>query len=410
MVNPLIAGPLISGAGSILGSLFGGISQNKSVKNTNKTNLEIADRNNATSMAIAQANNELQREMIKYNNEWSRNTAVEMFNLENFYNTPAAQKERLLAAGLNPYALASDGAIGASAGDIATPSASSSGISPSMPSLTTPTMQAPPSVLGAMFGSLESITKSLQNVSQSGLNKVQSDRLHTLLGGELNKLLADVNNVELENQIKSFNFELDKVYANNERSEGLRKVVNEATKIYEEALLALAKQDTEKAQKLFTDAETILAKSKTKEIDQLLPILKQKEEAMVNLVVEQKNTEKSKQLNLSAQAGLSDSQRKTIDGLRDDSVRINHLLRQKNEEAFGMFMSNLDRVQNAFGAQLEASGISLSIMKERLESARRDNDWGTAEKMLGTLNGIMSTVIQMNGLGSSGVPNYFLLP
>lgn len=410
MINPLIAGPLITGAGSILGSLFGGISQNKSVKNTNKTNLEIANQNNATSMAIAQANNQLQREMNQYNNEWSRNTAIEMFNLENAYNTPAAQKERLLAAGLNPYALASDGAIGASAGDIATPSASSSGISPSMPSLTTPTMQAPPSVLGAMFGSLESITKSLQNVSQSGLNKVQSDRLHILLGGELNKLLADVNNVELENQIKSFNLELDKVYANNERSEGLRKVINEASKVYEEALLALAKQDTEKSQKLFADAETLLARSKTKEIDQLLPILKQKEEAMINLVQEQKNTERFKQSNLSAQASLSDAQRKTIDSLRDDTVRINHLLRSKNEEAFGMFMANLDKVQNAFGSQLEASGISLNIMKERLEAARRDNDWGTAEKLLGTLNGVMSTVIQMNGLGSSGVPNYFLLP
>lgn len=410
MISPLIAGAVVSGVGSLLGSLFGGISQNKSVKNTNKTNLEIANQNNATSMAIAQANNQLQREMNQYNNEWSRNTAIEMFNLENAYNTPLAQKERLVAAGLNPYSLASDGAIGASAGDIATPSASSSGISPSMPSLVTPTMQAPPSVLGAMFGSLESITKSLQNVSQSGLNKVQSDRLHTLLGSELNKLLADVNNVELENQIKSFNFELDKVYANNERSEGLRKVVNEATKIYEEALLALAKQDTEKAQKLFVDAESQLAKSRSKEIDQLLPILKQKEEAMVNLVKEQQNTERAKQFNLFAGGNLSESQRKTIDDLRDDSVRINHLLRLKSDEGYKMFSAYLDKLYNAYSSQLDASGISLGVMKEQLEKARRDNDWATAEKLLSTINSVMSSVIQFNAFGSSGVPNYLLTP
>lgn len=408
-MDPITGDALLRVGSSLVGSLFGGISQNKAAKDTNATNLQIARENNRSQSDIANKNIDYQREENELNRRWNRDTAIEMFNLENEYNTPEAQKQRLLAAGINPYGMG-EGSISASSGDISTPQASVGGLNPTMPSFSTPTLQTPPSVLGAMFGSLESITKSLQNVSQSGLNRVQSDRIHSLLGGELSKLLADVNNVELQNQIKSFNFELDKVYANNERSEGLRKLINDATKIYDEALLAVAKQDTEKAQKLFVDAETVLSRSRSKEIDQLLPVLKQKEEAMVNLVKEQKNTEYAKQASMSAQAGLSDSQRKTIDSLRDDSVRINHLLRQKNEEAFGMFMSNLDRVQNAFGAQLEASGISLSIMKERLESARRENDWGTAEKLLGTLNGVMSSVIQLNGLGSSGTPNYFLMP
>ena len=408
-MDPITGDALVRAGTSLIGSLFGGISQNKAAKDTNATNLQIARENNRLQTDIANKNIDYQREENELNRRWNRDTAIEMFNLENEYNTPEAQKKRLLAAGINPYGMG-EGSMSASSGDISTPQASVGGLNPSMPTFATPTMQTPPSVLGAMFGSLESITKSLQNVSQSGLNKAQSDRIHTLLGGELSKLLADVNNVELENQIKSFNFELDKVYANNERSEGLRKLINEASKIYDEALLAVAKQDTEKAQKLFVDAETVLSKSKTKEIDDLLPILKQKEEAMVNLVKEQKNTEQAKQVNLSAQAGLSDAQRQTIDGLRDDTVRINHLLRAKNDEAFGIFMANLDKVQNAFGAQLDASGISLSIMKERLEKARRDNDWGTAEKMLGTFNGIMSSVVQMNGLGSSGSPNYFLMP
>lgn len=400
---------IITGASTLLGSLFGGVSQNQTTKNTNATNLQIARENNQLQTDIANKNIQLQREENELNRRWNKDTAIEMFNLENEYNTPEAQKERLLAAGINPYGMG-EGSISASSGDISTPQASVGGINPAMPSFTTPTMQTPPSVLGAMFGSLESITKSLQNVSQSGLNKVQSDRIHTMLGGELSKLLADVNNVELENQIKAFNFELDKVYANNERSEGLRKTINEASKIYDEALLAVAKQDTEKAQKLFVDAETVLAKSKTREIDQLLPILKQKEDAMVKLVQEQKNTEKSKQFNLSAQANLSESQRKTIDDLRNDTVRINHLLREKNEQAYGMFMANIDRVQNSFGAQLDAQGVSLNIMKERLEIAQRDNDWGTAQKILGTLNSVISSYIQLNGLGSSATPNYFLLP
>lgn len=113
-----------------------------------------------------------------------------MFNLENEYNNPSAQVQRLVDAGLNPATMYGSGSV-ANSGDISTPSAAGSTVSPSMPSFSTPTMQTPPSVLGTMFGSLESVTRSLTNLSQAGLNKQQQVKISSLLTAELDKMLAE---------------------------------------------------------------------------------------------------------------------------------------------------------------------------------------------------------------------------
>lgn len=71
----------------------------QSTKNTNKTNLEIADRTNQANIDIAQMGNEYNMAMLdkQIAQQW------QMWQAENEYNTPAAQKERYLEAGMNPY-------------------------------------------------------------------------------------------------------------------------------------------------------------------------------------------------------------------------------------------------------------------------------------------------------------------
>lgn len=83
-MGPLVA-PLIAGgvglAGSLIGSLFG----HKSNKDNNQANMELA----------------------KYS--FDRN--LEMWNLQNEYNTPANQRSRIVAAGLNPALLYGNGTL-----------------------------------------------------------------------------------------------------------------------------------------------------------------------------------------------------------------------------------------------------------------------------------------------------------
>lgn len=106
---PLI-GAGISAGSNLIGNIFG-FSNNK---NTNKTNLKIAQMNN-------EFNERMLQRQIDYN--------TEMWNKENEYNTASAQRQRIEAAGLNPYLMMNGGSAGtaSSAGAISPPTASEVG-------------------------------------------------------------------------------------------------------------------------------------------------------------------------------------------------------------------------------------------------------------------------------------------
>lgn len=81
-----------------------------STKNTNKTNLRIAQETNQANRDIAKETNQANLDIAQLSNEFNAaqlDKQIEqqwkMWNAENDYNTPAAQKERYLEAGLNPY-------------------------------------------------------------------------------------------------------------------------------------------------------------------------------------------------------------------------------------------------------------------------------------------------------------------
>lgn len=100
MANPLeYIGAGLSGVGSVASAI---ISNSQAKKN-------------------AQQAFENQKKLMALQQQY----AVENWNRENNYNTPSAQKERLVAAGLNPDLMYGNGATGLQAGSIASPTAPS---------------------------------------------------------------------------------------------------------------------------------------------------------------------------------------------------------------------------------------------------------------------------------------------
>lgn len=97
---------------SLLGGLVSGIFNIGSQSMANRAN-----------MHAVRENNELQRELAEY--QWSKD--LEMWNLQNHYNSPLSQMQRFKAAGLNPNLVYSQG---------------NSGNASSMPSYQSPTTQA----------------------------------------------------------------------------------------------------------------------------------------------------------------------------------------------------------------------------------------------------------------------------
>lgn len=79
---------LLGGLASGIGSLVGGVATAAAQRSANKTNLQIA-----------REQNDLNYRMFNEQNKFN----LDMWNRENEYNTPAAQRARFEAAGINPY-------------------------------------------------------------------------------------------------------------------------------------------------------------------------------------------------------------------------------------------------------------------------------------------------------------------
>lgn len=96
-----IVGGIISGVGSLLGGIGSSAMNNKAVKDTNKANMEIA---------------KYQAQWQQQENEKAYQRSLNMWNLQNEYNSPTQQMARIRAAGLNPNLVYGNGVAGNSSG------------------------------------------------------------------------------------------------------------------------------------------------------------------------------------------------------------------------------------------------------------------------------------------------------
>lgn len=96
-----IVGSIISGVGSLLGNLGSSAMNNKAAQDTNKANMEIA---------------KYQAQWQQQENEKAYQRSLNMWNLQNEYNSPTQQMARIRAAGLNPNLVYGNGVTGNSAG------------------------------------------------------------------------------------------------------------------------------------------------------------------------------------------------------------------------------------------------------------------------------------------------------
>lgn len=161
--------------GSLIGAgagLYAGQQQNstnlKAVRETNAANKEINQMNNNFNAAMADRQMQFQEDM---------------WNKQNEYNTPSAQRERLSAAGLNPYLMMD----GSSAG-VATSSPQGSSV---------PASSAAPQVAGQIDNSY--VGSSIQNALSFFLQSKMNDAGISQLQGQKN--LADAQAMDTLSRI-----------------------------------------------------------------------------------------------------------------------------------------------------------------------------------------------------------------
>lgn len=149
-------GSLVGGAFSSSGSRYAARKQLQAVRETNQMNYQIAQQNNA------------------FNER--------MWNLQNDYNTPEAQRSRLEAAGINPY-LMLDG--------------SSTGVAQSSPSADQSGTQVAPDVGNTIAGGYQSMGNSIASAAGQIAQMVYQNDLQN---ANVAKTKADAQNSDLQNQ------------------------------------------------------------------------------------------------------------------------------------------------------------------------------------------------------------------
>lgn len=165
--------PLSLGLGTLLGNLgsglLGGVASVFGASSTNRANERIAADNRAMQIAENEKSREHNLMLAKMQNKWNleqyqreRQDTLADWNRENVYNSPAAQMQRYMAAGLNPNLIYNQSNT---SGSLSSPSIAGSMTSgaPSTPAALTPTppRQNPYAGLQPMF---EKIGDALMNI------------------------------------------------------------------------------------------------------------------------------------------------------------------------------------------------------------------------------------------------------
>lgn len=164
--NPLVAPSIISGAGSLLGGLFGAGGSVKAAK----YQLQAARETNRMNYQIAQENNAFNQRM------WEK---------QNAYNSPVEQRRRLEQAGLNPNLMMNGG---------------SSGIAETAPTADTSGVQQVPDIGSTIASGYQLLGNSLSNAASQIAGMVYNNDLQQ---ANVDKTKAEAQNADLQNQFDS---------------------------------------------------------------------------------------------------------------------------------------------------------------------------------------------------------------
>lgn len=213
------------GAGT---SLIGGAS---STAMQNKANKEIAQMNNAFNEKMFDKQIAYNKEMYQqqlgdqwkfYNdakdNSWKlvenqQQFQTDMWNKNNEYNSASAQRERLEAAGLNPYMMLNGGSAGSAQTMSGSAGAAPSGGAPSGQGVTPPTATSYSADYSGITAGLGRAIDVLSSMPDRKVKEAQADNLRIEGKYIAGKALAQILQMKTEAKTKEARLALDKLVA-----------------------------------------------------------------------------------------------------------------------------------------------------------------------------------------------------
>ena len=293
----------------------------------NRANAKLAHENNAWAYQLAKENNAFQSAMLRANQEWSSSEAEKAFQrelkkmqMEMSYNDPSQQLLRLRAAGLNP-SLAFGGANTVSVAGSHAPQANpaSAGVTPSMPVLTTPRMEA--FRFANPASAMRDIGEALAAVANARRTGVDTEIAEKTMNDVIRSVKADADmkdiTVTLENEFARSDRTKAQKLADQKIAESVQNLSKQGQ--YTETLTAVQKVD-----KLIKDNE--LEKSNVQ-----LQYLPQQLEAYINNLKSSTAHNYASAANQQSQSRFTDSQNEELRQMMSYNVQIRQNQSQMSE-------------------------------------------------------------------------------
>lgn len=316
--------------------------------------------------------------------KWKR-----QFDVENRYNSPQSQVARLMAAGINPAAAASQvmagNASGASIGGSSSPSAAgapsggalgSHSVSPlgvSIPAYSTDS---------ALFSSAAQLADSMSKLGELGL---ASEKQKATLGATVQNMMADTQNKQEQAAIT-------RVQNSILSATGSAKVQSEIMKAYADTYAAYQKGDYDNAQsginKLMADIENGRYKLDVQKQPFVLSALKNQ----ADMYKSQSAANYASANASNASASLSTALANTADALRAGQLTGQNLQNQcidiqrqlSARENVRDASTHYDKI-SAIVAQCENAGIITQQNKQQVDMLMKQNDWYSVQQFFGCL-------------------------
>lgn len=204
------AAPIFSGAVGAGISAIGGAA---STYASNQANKEIAMMNNAFNAKMLEKQMAYNKEMYntQLGDQWkfyndAKQNSWNLFNASNEYNSAPAQRQRLEAAGLNPYLMMSGGTAGSAQSAGAATSPSAQGVTP-------PTSAPYTADYSGIAQALGDVVDRIQ--SEPDRNKVRAETDNLRIEGKYKaaEAIAKIANIKADTHTKKGRLALDKLIA-----------------------------------------------------------------------------------------------------------------------------------------------------------------------------------------------------
>lgn len=200
-------------AATLLGSGILGASAIGSTVSGNKGNASIAQQNNAFNEKMLQKQMDYNTQMYQQQlgDQWqfyndAKQNSWDMFNASNDYNSASAQRERLEAAGLNPYLMMSGGNAGT-----ATAQASTQASSPSAQGVTPPTATPYSADYSGITQGLGMVLDKIATQPDRDVKSAQADNLRIEGKYKAAKTIAEIVQMRTNAKTQEGRLALDKL-------------------------------------------------------------------------------------------------------------------------------------------------------------------------------------------------------